>query len=384
MQSENRGHSSECEGIAWLALKLIPDLGNRSLLRLIDHFGSPEAVLKAGLQELSSVPGLKERAILALKNKCYIRPPEAEWETLQKSGVRILALRDPAYPANLSAIPDPPVVLFVRGSLEPRDLVSIAVVGSRAASPTGMIFTERLSADLALNGVTIVSGLAVGIDSAAHRGALKGKGRTLAVLGCGLDVDYPHGNSRLREEIALSGALITEFPLGTPPAAGNFPMRNRIISGLALGVVVVEAAERSGSLITARMAIEQGREVFAVPGIAHHYRSVGPHRLLKQGAKLVESAEDVIEEIRPLIRTSNAPLPNAQPESVLPDLLPDEAVILGKLDEDPRHIDEISRALDWPVSKVMTMLLTLELKGIVRQLPGKYFVHFRNDFCRKS
>lgn len=384
MQSENRGHSSECEGIAWLALKLIPDLGNRSLLRLINHFGSPEAVLKAGLQELSSVPGLKERAILALKNKSYIRPPEAEWETLQKSGVRILALRDPAYPANLSAIPDPPAVLFVRGSLEPRDLVSIAVVGSRAASPTGMIFTERLSADLALNGVTIVSGLAVGIDSAAHRGALKGKGRTLAVLGCGLDVDYPHGNARLREEIALSGALLTEFPLGTPPAAGNFPMRNRIISGLALGVVVVEAAERSGSLITARMAIEQGREVFAVPGIAHHYRSVGPHRLLKQGAKLVESAEDVIEEIRPLIRTSNAPLPNAQPEGVLPELLPDEAVILGKLNEDPRHIDEISRALDWPVSKVMTMLLTLELKGIVRQLPGKYFVHFRKDFCRKS
>ncbi len=252
----------------------------------------------------------------------------------------------------------------------------MAVVGSRAASPMGLIFTERLCNDLAQAGVTVVSGLAVGIDSSAHRGALKARGRTLAVLGCGLDVDYPRGNVKLRGEIAKSGAILTEFPLGTAPAPGHFPMRNRIISGLALGVVVVEAAHRSGSLITARLALEQGREVFAVPGMAQHYRSVGPHRLLKEGAKLVESAEDILEEIRPLIRPSWAATLKGEVEKApgIAQVTSKEAALLKALDLHPRHIDDICRSLHWPVSEVMSHLLALELKGAVRQLPGKYFV----------
>jgi DNA processing protein len=360
--------------IAWLSLKLIPELGNRSILRLLRHFKTPSAILRASAGDLASVPGIQEKARLALLRKAVIRSPHAEWETLQKEGISLLCLNDPQYPANLAAIPDPPAALFVRGGLEPRDLVSVAVVGSRAASPMGLIFTERLCSDLAQGGVTIVSGLAVGIDSAAHRGALKVQGRTLAVLGCGLDVDYPRGHARLRKDIIQSGAVLTEFPLGTPPAPGHFPMRNRIISGLALGVVVVEAAHRSGSLITARMALEQGREVFAVPGMARHYRSVGPHRLLKQGAKLVESAEDILEEIRPLIRPSWLSGAEAKAITGAQAGTREEAALLQSLDQHPRHIDEICRTLQWPVSQVMCTLLSLELKGAVEQLPGKYFV----------
>ena len=362
------------ERIAWLGLKLISELGNRSLLRLLRHFQTPSAILQAGAGDLAAVPGLKEKARLALINRTMIRSPEAEWVRLQEEGINLLCLNDPQYPANLAAIPDPPVVLFVRGALEARDLVSVAVVGSRAASPTGLIFTERLCGDLAQAGVTVVSGLAVGIDSAAHRGSLRVRGRTLAVLGCGLDVDYPRGNAKLRREISQSGAILTEFPLGTPPVAGHFPMRNRIISGLALGVVVVEAAHRSGSLITARLALEQGREVFAVPGMVRHYQSVGPHRLLKQGAKLVESAEDILEEIRPLIRPSWAPKAEAENAAGSQIATQEEAALLRTLDLHPRHVDEICRSLQWPVSQVMSILLALELKGAVAQLPGKYFV----------
>lgn len=375
---EFRSESSEeeAEQLAWLALRLTPGLGNRSILRLIQHFGSARAILQAGPKELSTVSGLREKAILALQKKETLRPVAAEWRLMRKEKIRLVHLNGKDYPANLAAIPDPPPMLFVQGALEARDLVSIAVVGSRAASLTGMGFTERLSMDLAQYGVTVVSGLAVGIDSAAHRGALKGKGRTLAVLGCGLDIDYPRGNGRLKQEIAQSGALITEFPLTTPPAAIHFPMRNRIISGLSLGVVVVEAAQRSGSLITARLALEQGREVFAVPGLARNFRSVGPHRLLKEGAKLVECAEDILEEIRPSIRRSQASRPAGENREEPKDAATDEeAALLKALDHTPRHIDDVCRSVEWPVSKVMAVLLTLELKGIIRQLPGKYFIH---------
>ncbi|HOI93290.1 MAG TPA: DNA-processing protein DprA [Syntrophobacter fumaroxidans] len=385
MDTPHGASPGESDRIAWLALRLVPDLGNRSVLRLINRFGSPRAVLDAEPKELATVEGLRGKAISALQRKEFLRHPETEWETLQRKGVKLLALNDPEYPSNLSAIPDPPAVLFVRGELQPRDLVAVAVVGSRAASPMGMIFTEKLSGELALNGVTIVSGFAVGIDSAAHRGALKAGGRTIAVLGCGLDIDYPYGQGGLRDEIAASGALVSEFPLGTPPVAGHFPQRNRIISGLSLGVVVVEAAHRSGSLITARLALEQGREVFAVPGMAHHYRSVGPHRLLREGAKLVEGAEDVLEELRPLIRRSVAP-PGEPDERETPvsGLEPDELQALRELDGNPRHIDEIARSTQWPVGKVMAVLSNLELKGVARQLPGKYFVHTWKQTCRKS
>jgi DNA processing protein len=350
-------------------------------LRLLRHFGSAESILRAGLKDLLAIPGIRESARSAILGKLTIRPPEQEWEALNKQGVELVSLNDPDYPVNLAAIPDPPVVLFVLGRVEPRDLVSIAIVGSRAASPMGMTFTERLSAELASFGVTVVSGFALGIDSAAHRGALKGKGRTLAVLGCGLDMDYPRGNDKLKQAIRENGALMTEFPLGTPPAPGHFPMRNRIISGLSLGVVIVEAAHRSGSLITARLALEQGREVFAVPGMARHYRSVGPHKLLKQGAKLVETAEDILEEIRPLIRRSGEARSARGEEGSPPrgEFTPDEAKALEALDQNPQHVDDICRSLRWPAARVMAVLLSLELKGAARQLPGNYFISPAGD-----
>ncbi len=360
--------------LAWLTLKMIPELGNRSLLHLVKHFGSPEDVLKAGAEQLASVPKLREQVRLSVLVRKTVRSPEVEWEKLQGKGIRLLCLGDPDYPANLAEIPDPPAVLFLQGTVEPRDLVSIAVVGSRVASPIGLAFTEKLCSELAVHGVTIVSGFAVGIDSAAHRGALRAKGRTLAVLGCGLDVDYPSGNSKLRGAIAERGALLSEFPLGTPPAPGHFPMRNRIISGLALGVVIVEAAQRSGSLITARLALEQGREVFAVPGMPTHHRSVGPHMLLKQGAKLVERAEDVLEEIRPIVRPSGDFGWMRQSMPPRAELAGEEAEVAVLLDQNPQHIDDLCRSLRWPASRVMAVLLSLELKGVARQLPGKHFV----------
>lgn len=368
MASENYDQ----ERIAWLTLKLIPGLGNRSILVLLRHFGSPRAILRAGAGELKTVPGLRDSARLALLGQRPIRSPEHEWTALQRAGIGLLCCKDPDYPANLAAIPDPPVVLFVKGAIEARDLVAVAVVGSRSASPGGVSFTERLCCDLAQSGVTVVSGLAVGIDSAAHRGALKGKGRTIAVLGCGLDVPYPRRNLQLRDRIMHSGAVVAEFPLGTPPVAGHFPLRNRVISGLALGVVVVEAAHKSGSLITARLALEQGREVFAVPGMANHFRSTGPHRLLKQGAKLVENADDVIEEIRPLIRPSWSPEPRAVPAGA--ELTAEEKALWEVLSREPRHVDELCRCLNWPVARLMALLLGLELRGVVRQLPGKLYV----------
>lgn len=365
------------ELIARLTLKLIPELGNRSLLRLMKHFGSARAILSATPAELEEVHGLREKARLALLGRELIRPVDEEWRELRERGIKLLCLDQPEYPSNLAAIPDPPVVLFVSGTLEARDLVSVAVVGSRAASPMGVGFTERLCADLAGYGVTIVSGFAVGIDAAAHRGALKGGGRTIGVLGCGLDVPYPKVNEKLRADIAGCGALVSEFPLGTPPAPGHFPQRNRIISGLALGVVVVEAAQKSGSLITAGFALEQGREVFAVPGMARHFRSVGPHRLLKEGAKLVECAEDVMEEIRPLVRPSWKSGREDCSSAPGPDLTQEEAAILNVLDATPRHIDDICRSTGRAMSQVMSGLLSLELKGVVQQLPGKYFTYNR-------
>jgi DNA processing protein len=372
--------SNDDRKLAWLTLKLLPGLGSRSLLRLVRHFGSPEAVLSAKAAEIRGVTGLRPHAVKALLDRQPSRDPVAEWQALENQGFDLVCLGDPEYPVNLAAINDPPVVLYAGGSLEPRDLVAVAVVGSRAASSLGMVFTERLSADLAQCGVTVVSGLAVGIDTAAHRGALRARGRTLAVLGCGLDQDYPRGNSELRQQIRDSGALLTEFPLGMPPEAGHFPARNRIISGLALGVVVVEAAQRSGSLITARLALEQGREVFAVPGMARHYRSAGVHQLLRQGAKLVETAEDILEEIRPMIqRSPTAQIPIGASPAItgasvsLERFSEEEATLLAVLQGEPLHIDQLGQELHWAASRVASVLLSLELKGAVQQLPGKHF-----------
>jgi DNA processing protein len=370
--------TNDKEAIAWLTLKRIPELGNRSLLRLVQALGSPAAVLDADEKTLERIAGLRSKARHVLSQGSRPAPPEEEWRSLQGLGIRLISILDSDYPANLKEIQDPPAVLFCLGELEPRDLVAIAVVGSRAASPAGMCFTERLCGDLASSGVTVVSGLAVGIDAAAHRGALRGGGRTLAVLGCGIDVPYPRPHAELRKKVVEKGALLSEFVLGTVPAPAHFPQRNRVISGLSLGVVVVEAAQRSGSLITARFALEQGREVFAVPGMARHFRSVGPHSLLKQGAKLVESAEDILEEIRPVLHTAPdrrgaCPAAPAGVGSTV-ELSREESWIVRALGASPIHIDEIARITALPAHQLSALLVGLELRGVVRQLAGKYFV----------
>ena len=360
----------------------MPGLGNKSILRLLEVFGSPERVIAAKQSELLDVGLSRDKPLAALAAKQFIRDPEKEWNYLKSSNFSLICIGDDDYPANLAEIPDPPAVLFASSSPLPRDLVSVAIVGSRYASPAGIILAERLSSDLAACGLTIVSGLALGIDSAAHRGALKARGRTLAVLGCGLDVNYPSINADLKQEIARSGALLTELLPGAPPCSGNFPSRNRIVSGLSLGVIVVEAAERSGSLITARFALEQGREVFAVPGAAQSLRSKGAHRLIKQGAKLVECAEDVLEEIRPLVSPAQS-LPSSPPADggrlPCPQMTeqpagPEETLLLKILDKTPKHIDQIAQEANMPVHRISAVLLDLELKGLVSQLPGKYFI----------
>lgn len=314
-----------------------------------------------------------------------------------------LAVSDERYPAWLRAIPDPPSVLYCDGLPIPSDRQAIAIVGARHASPYGLRVTEALARDLTGLGFTIVSGLARGIDAAAHRGALTAGGRTIAVLGCGLDITYPPEHERLRAEIVGSGAVITEFSPGTPPSGSHFPRRNRIISGLSLGVVVVEAAEGSGSLITARLALEQGREVFAVPGPIDAPLSRGPHGLLKQGAKLVESVEDIVEELLPQLEmplgsargfyspsnnksrsvvpaasvaaSSGNPLPHMQRvmSSVSMDLSPDEQIVYALISETPVHIDELMEQSRLVPAAFVGALLALELKAAVRRMPGQQY-----------
>jgi len=302
---------------------------------------------------------------------------------LPGKGVATLDLADEHYPAWLRAIPDPPPVLYCDGSLEPGDRQAVAIVGSRQATPYGLRVTDALARELSRLGFTIVSGFARGIDAAAHRAALASGGRTVAVLGCGLDVDYPSGHASLRTEIAGSGAVLTEFAPGTAPFATNFPRRNRIISGLALGVVVVEAAEDSGSLITARLALEQGREVFAVPGPIDAPTSRGPHGLLKQGAKLVETVDDIVEELLPQLETMRTPLSQdfvatgagrRRPFAPKPpDLSPEEQVVLRVIGREPRHLDDLTEQSRLPAAEVTRILLGLELKALVHQLPGQQY-----------
>src|SRR5437867_894011 len=286
-----------------------------------------------------------------------------------------IALGDERYPELLRAIYDPPAVLYCDGSVEPGDRQAVAIVGSRQATPYGLRITETLAGELSALGFTILSGFARGIDAAAHRAALAAGGRTIAVLGCGLDVDYPPGHASLRAEIAGSGAVLTEFAPGTPPRATNFPRRNRIISGLALGVVVVEAAEDSGSLITARLALEQGREVVAVPGSIDAPTSRGPHGLLKQGAKLVETVDDIVEELlpqldRPLQTLKSEPIA-ALPEHV--ELSPSERTVLDLMSREPLHLDDLTERSRLTTPAVAAILLGLELKALVKQLPGQRY-----------
>ena len=368
------------EQLHWLALRLLPGLGNRLAMRLVNTIGSATGVFRASPTELESLR-VPSEVVRNLAAGTVFEEATREAEQARQLGASFLTFRDAAYPPLLKEIFDPPLLLYARGAIELLGAPGVAIVGTRRPTQYGKVMAERLASDLAGRGLVITSGLARGIDSAAHRGALQANGKTIAVLGTGMDVVYPAENKKLFADIAEKGLLLSEFPLGSFPAPQNFPIRNRIISGLSLGVVVVEAAQYSGSLITARLAMEQNREVFGVPGAVTNRYSWGPHVLIKQGAKLVQDWQDVVEELPAEVRAGLLSPPGAtqkQGEASLfaESLSARERAIydLLKVDE-PVHIDDILDALaQFSSSEVLADLLELEFKNLVRQLPGKNFV----------
>ena len=369
--------------LSWLALSLTPGLGPTRARKLTEHFGSAESVFRASLTELEAC-GLHAAAAQAIATGKSAALAQDELGKAVEAGARILTLSDAAYPPLLRQIYDPPVVLYVRGNADALSAPGIAVVGTRHPTPYGVGMAERLSCDLAGNlGLVIISGMARGVDTAAHRGTLMGKGKTIAVFGTGIDVIYPRENQKIADSIlATGGALVTEFPVTTFPAPQNFPIRNRIISGLAVGVLVVEAGEYSGTRITSRCALEQNRDVYAVPGNVTNRNAWGPNTLIKQGAKLVATWEDVWEDLPNDIKLKLAPptQPAAAPEtaSLFDDKLsPAEKRVFALIKADTStHIDEIVERLEPEVSssEIFAALFELELSGKVRQLPGKNFV----------
>lgn len=360
-------------------LRAIPGVGDAILLKLVQSFGTPDAVCSAtreALEEIGCRPLLVE-AIRRGPDPEAVRQLDQELDQLQHRQVTVLTYLDAQYPALLRTIPDPPPLLYLQGSLLETDRHAVAIVGTRKVSAAGRVLAEELARELAEMGFTIVSGLAHGVDAAAHRGALAGKGRTLAVMGCGLDRTYPADHRQLRETIERHGAVLSELPLGAAPHSYHFPRRNRIISGLSLGVVVTEAAIESGSLITARLAGEQGREVFAVPGFVKAGNSRGPNSLIKDGARLVESAQDILDELAPQLDATFRERLDAASEAggpSKPQLGTEESLVYGALSGLPQSVDEVIRRSGLPASQVAAILLSLELNNCIRQLPGNEYV----------
>ena len=371
------------QGTYWLALSLTQGLGPTRIKKLIEHYSTAERVFHASLTELEAT-GMRAVSAQSIATGKSLELAQEECGKAVEAGARIISLSDPEFPSRLKEIYDPPIVLFVKGAIEVLDEPGIAMVGTRHPTPYGSGMAERLSTDLASRGLVIISGLARGIDTASHRGAVAAKGKTIAVLGTGIDVMYPKENTRLTEQIvALGGALITEFPVGTPPTPQNFPIRNRIISGMSAGVLVVEAAEYSGTRITSRLALEQNRDVYAVPGNVTNKNSWGPNTLIKQGAKLVATWEDVWEELPPDVQATLGSRQNESAEPETASLFPDEVTAphekkilrLIKPDEST-HIDQLVELLENEMSpsEIFAALFELELNGKIRQLPGKNFV----------
>jgi DNA processing protein len=387
--------------VYWLALRRARRVGPRTCKLLIEKFGTPEKIFQLSSDQIAAA-GVPRNTAHSIAEFRDFEPLEKELCELPNIGARLIKWTDADYPPNLRQIADPPPFLFVRGTATLTDNTCIAIVGARAASDIGRRMAQRLGLELAAKGFTVVSGLARGIDGEAHQGALDAHGKTLAVLGCGVDVIYPAEHRKLAEEIiAGGGALISELPIGTQPLAENFPTRNRILSGLCLGVVIVEAAEKSGSLITARMALEQDRQVFAVPGSPLSGKTRGSNRLLKEGAKLVECVEDVIEELAPQMAgrpPASARMPWAQPvptpptsntsvsaevarlvqapiDAKAPEGTVDSSIaILNNLKDSERlHVDSIIESSGLNAQTVLRLLLELELEGRVTQHPGKLF-----------
>lgn len=363
---------------SWLLLQSIDGVGDRTLLKLVQAFGSPARVFDAAPEELMRV-GCSQELAGAVR-----RGPSAKARHLadrqvtlvEQLHIHVVTLTDSLYPKRLRAIHDPPPVLYYTGTLHERDGMAVAIVGGRSATPAGRANTEEIAHELAQQGWTIVSGLARGIDAAAHRGALAGQGRTMAVLGCGVDQTYPPEHESLRKQIEAHGAVLAELPVGSPPQSHHFPRRNRIISGLSVGVLVAEAAMNSGSLITAKLALEQGREVFAFPGSVKEARCRGSNGLIKSGAKLIDCATDVMEEllpqVDPIFRARVTAGETASPARE--GFGPDEQRIYEVLSHEAQSVDAVIEQTGLSAAQVAATMLALELRGYVRQLPGQQYL----------
>jgi len=359
-----------------LALSFIKDIGPVTISRLISAFNSAEAIFGAGLSELRTVADISLSKAKKIKEFNDWGKVEAEIEKADNSGLRIMTLFDWDYPEPLRQLDSAPVILYLRGTLLEEDRFALAMVGSRLMSEYGRKIAMDLAYELAFSGFTIVSGLARGIDTISHSGALKAGGRSIAVLGCGADIFYPRENKELMNAVSSSGCVISEFPLGTQPLKENFPRRNRLISGLSLGVLVVEATARSGSLITVRFALEQGKQIFAVPGNITSVNSDGTNSLIKMGAKPVQSAEDVLEELSPQIKGLMRTLkrePSGKPKHERLEINAEEKAICNILGDGTKHIDHLSRELGIPPARISGLLLGLEMKGIIGQTEGNNF-----------
>ncbi len=355
-----------------LLLSAVPGIGHSKLRTLVGKFGSAEKALAATPAQIIATDGFDQKTAEKILDPSLRDPryTQEQRRLMDEYGTRLITFWDDEYPENLKNIYDAPAYLFVRGTLSESDRYSVALVGTRDCTPYGRRMTEILSQELAKRGITIVSGLARGIDTVAHKTALAHGGRTLAVLGSGVDRIYPAENFKLAMDITSNGALISDYPMHTAPDAVNFPGRNRIISGISLGTVIIEAGSKSGALITADYALEQNREVFAVPGNATVPQSAGPHRLIKNGAKLVESVDDILSELEHKLKPLIAPV---RKEKVLQLSLQEQSVY-DCVADDPLHIDQISKTANMSVSEALSHLLSLELMGAVRQLSGKHFI----------
>ncbi len=363
---------------SWLVLQAIDGVGDRTLLKLIHALGSPHAVLTASQDDLVRVgcsPELAEsvRRGPELKIRHQI---DRQLKVAQRLKIQVITIFDQAYPARLRTIPDPPPLLYVTGQLSAQDEVAVAIVGGRRATLSGRMITEEIAKELAGGGVTIVSGLARGIDAAAHRGALAGNGRTIAVLGCGIDRTYPPEHDTLRRSIESHGAVLSELPIGSSPQSHHFPRRNRIISGMSLGVLVSEAATNSGSLITAKLALEQGRDVFAVPGSVKEEACRGSNGLIKEGAKLIERAQDILDEILPQVdaRMRATLSVGGAPSASREPLGKEESLVYEALSYEARSVDTVIERTGLSAAQVAATLLSLELYERVRQLPGQQYI----------
>lgn len=352
-----------------IILNMVEDLGSVRTQNLFNHFGSLDKIFKAKEDELKRIKGIGPIIASRIPEAIKKIDLKKEMNLIKKHRAWVLTFLDVSYPKNLKNIYDPPMVLYVRGNILPEDDIAIAVVGSRLASFYGLETAGRFGYELASRGITVVSGLARGIDSSAHKGALKAKGRTLAVLGSGIANIYPEEHKELAEKISESGAIISEYPMATIPDKGNFPKRNRIISGLSQGVVCVEAAEKSGALITCDIALEQNREVFAVPGKVDSRTSKGANKLIKEGAKLIQTVDDILEELDLEGLRDKCPAINLAPK-----LDKEESLVYNLLSSEPMHIDDLCEKSNIGLARISSILLNLEIKKFVRQLAGKNFV----------